>query len=774
MSSLPKNALIGRHKILKRKCSTSHRRPNSTTRYEDVFIGEKMAGQGGHINLLNIKNRYYTKVVNTFRKEVDEHLERQDFDDLFREELFEKLHHFFEKYFSASGSIYFTHTAAHDRVYEQVYHANQDVALFWKTQMLYYVKSDILFKEAIISIPDTDGKDHTFHFLVDSITGKKNNEKRELLFTYSHSKDNVHYLNTTYSERGKKTNSKDIARSIRIDEELVVRAVRQFRRQSEVDFFISKNATEFLHKQLDIYVYQYIYDDKTEFTQSRIYQVNTIRQFAQRLIDFIGQFEDELVRIWNKPKFARRSHYVISRNRISTALWKKIEGHEGISKQKEEWKQRELNEQAYLPIDTKYFKDLEPELLSTFESLDKSLDGCLVHSDNYQALNTLKEKYRGQVQCIYIDPPFNLGQNASYDYNVNYKDATWATLLENRLMIAKDFLCETGSIFVRCDYHGQHIVRMLLDGIFGKENFRNEIVVAKSARITEDLGKYHNAHDTLYLYSKERFPFFNCVTTKRKNPKWQAMHLPGVRWSPVSKEIALQLSKENVKVDEKGNYKTVARLIFGKEHIPPGGRHWALSQDSIFERERKGIIRVSEEGQPETLQSSEKRTTDNWTDIPGFSSTTRFPTENAEKLLSRAIRTASREGDLVMDFFMGSATTQAVAHKLKRKWLGIEMGQQIHDVCVPRMKEVLAGKTKGVSKLLGKDLHKGGFFKYYALEQYEETLSLAKYITPPPPPHTHRIQTQTPYCYTNGERPTSSMSSLQTPNWRTSWTQARG
>lgn len=128
----------------------------------------------------------------------------------------------------------------------------------------------------------------------------------------------------------------------------------------------------------------------------------------------------------------------------------------------------------YLPIDTKYFKDLELEILGLFDNLDNSLDGWLIHSENYQALNTILPKFKEKVQTTYIDPPFNLGTNADFLYNVNYKDSNWITLLENRLALARDLLNKKGSIFVRCDYNGNMHIRLLMNEIFGEENFRNE------------------------------------------------------------------------------------------------------------------------------------------------------------------------------------------------------------------------------------------------------------------------------------------------------------
>ncbi|MGC8580673.1 MAG: DUF559 domain-containing protein, partial [bacterium] len=135
----------------------------------------------------------------------------------------------------------------------------------------------------------------------------------------------------------------------------------------------------------------------------------------------------------------------------------------------------------HLPIDTKYFKDLELEILSLFDNLDKQLDGWLIKSENYQALNTILPKFKEKVQTIYIDPPFNLDSSDQFLYRTNYKDANWATLLENRLRLAKKWLNEKGSIFVRCDYNGNWIVRPIMDNIFDN-NYKNEIILSKSAK----------------------------------------------------------------------------------------------------------------------------------------------------------------------------------------------------------------------------------------------------------------------------------------------------
>lgn len=161
--------------------------------------------------------------------------------------------------------------------------------------------------------------------------------------------------------------------------------------------------------------------------------------------------------------------------------------------------------------------------------------------------------------------------------------------------------------------------------------------------------------------------------------------------------------------------------------MPPEGRHWALSQDAIFELEKEGKIKLSDKGEPLTEESEDQKLTDNWTDWVGYSSIWGFTTENNEKVIERVIRTCSlRKNNLILDFFLGSGTTTAVAHKLGRKWIGVEMGEHFYTVVLPRMKKVLFYDKSGISKEV-KEYQGGGFFKFYELEQYEETLANTVY-----------------------------------------------
>ncbi|HQD37210.1 MAG TPA: site-specific DNA-methyltransferase [Thermodesulfovibrio thiophilus] len=356
----------------------------------------------------------------------------------------------------------------------------------------------------------------------------------------------------------------------------------------------------------------------------------------------------------------------------------------------------------YLPIDTKFFKDLENELLACFS--EDELDGYLIKSENYQALNTILPKFKEKVQTIYIDPPFNKKQKSDYLYNSKYRDSIWACFLENKLQLATDLLKDTGGMFVKCDYNGNWLVRYLMDTVFGKNNFRNEIILKRTKTLKGENKRFNTSHDSLFFYAKNvDYLLFNGYKKLKDKSEWVRMHLPGA-----------------VKGD-------ASRVVFGKKILPPTGRKWVLNQAGFDDAIKKGLIKWDDEIQEPLFLSKYETIGSDWTDAPGYAFSWNFKTENSEIILKRVIESTSNEGDLVMDFFLGSGTTTAVAHKLGRKWIGVEMGEHFYSVVLPRMKKVLAYDKSGISK--EKDVKEmynektaGGFFKYYELEQFENVI----------------------------------------------------
>src|SRR3990172_2438561 len=399
----------------------------------DVFVGAKVEGQSGYINLMRMKARYYEKgVFPKLQQDINEALKQFP---AFRDELFEKLYDFFHRYFSESGSIYFRYTPLHQNVYEKVYTDDKDVMLFWKTHMLYYVKTDRLFKSL-----EVEGDGQKFFFDASTLEHKKANEKRNIVYSFKEKRKDTLVFEVAYSERGRITKVDDILRTLRkqgvaINEDTLERAFRVFEKQSEVDYFINKDAKAFLEEQFNLWLYQYMFSGVSEWTETRIKQLQTLKDIAFKIIAFISQFENELAKIWNKPKFVLNANYVITLDRIAEkdmALVEKLLAHKNFKAQVEEWQQLgivndsfkksgvlEKNGKAkrlakpcqYLPIDTKHFKDLELEILGLFDDLDQELDGWLIKSENYQALTTILLKFRERVKCVHIDPPYNTGSD---------------------------------------------------------------------------------------------------------------------------------------------------------------------------------------------------------------------------------------------------------------------------------------------------------------------------------------------------------------------------
>ncbi|MGQ9603043.1 MAG: hypothetical protein ACUVUU_02420 [bacterium] len=213
--------------------------------------------------------------------------------------------------------------------------------------MLYYVKTNRIFR----SLPvEFDGL--KFYFDASKIESKKANEKRSLIFQLNKVREDPEgkpsasdgagetiLFNVSYSERGTRTKQDEILKAIKrkgiaITEEQLERAFRVFEKQSEVDFFINKNAKAFLQEQFKLWSYQYFWEGAKEWSAERVNQLQILKDIAFKIIDFISQFEDELVKIWNKPEFVKNSNYVITLDRITDIkLIEKIFKHKNIDEQ---------------------------------------------------------------------------------------------------------------------------------------------------------------------------------------------------------------------------------------------------------------------------------------------------------------------------------------------------------------------------------------------------------------------------------------------------------
>lgn len=514
---------------------------------EALFTGAEVEGDSGFVNLMRMKRQYFQSWQEPLLEKIDERVEK--WDD-FREELFDKLYTFFSRYFCESGSIYFRHLPAFAKIYERVYADGEDVALSWKTHMLYYVKSDVLVRSMPVELSEggPPWKTWRFHFDASQIEHKRNNEKREFVFAFSEvekttGKGPILRLKVSYSEKGKKTKVDDILKqarkaNLRVSEESLEQAFRVFRRQTEADYFINKDAHGFLREQFDLWMHQYLFQEETIFEQKRLTQLQFLQETAYDIIDFIAQFEDELRRAWEKPKFVRNVNYVVTLDKLPDKTLKKVTEHKGAKAQIKEWRalgmvddefsmtdlfkgQKDLTDKngangarKFLPLDTKHFKTLEVEILEALGNLDEALDGELAHSENWQALSTLQRRYKEKVKCIYIDPPYNTNAS-SIAYMNNYKDSSWLSLMENRLTTSKPFLRQDGVICCAIDDEEAWRLLELLQRIFDRE--LGTIPVRTNPAGRKSTGQFSPSHEyALFFGVKDAEPGSLLKTEKER------------------------------------------------------------------------------------------------------------------------------------------------------------------------------------------------------------------------------------------------------------------
>lgn len=714
------------------------------SKLEDCYLGakikqankDKSANKSGFTNLLDIKEKYFNYVKNYLEQRID----FQNSEDA--SEIYNKLFTFFDSYLNETGTPFFIDTPIYKNIYAKIYSNSKDTNLFYKTQNLYYVKSDIIFESLTLS--DSKGK-YNFYFDASEFKQNSDNNKSKIFFKLhsigfdendikqitikvSNQKDLFPKLSNIFKQNSNEFNEEFLKaldnNKIKINEEELKKIFRSYRKQNEIDFFIHKNAKAFLEEQFDLWMFNHLYKDSQiqQWNPNAIKRMQEVRNIAYEIIYFIAKFEDELKAIWLKPKFAKNTEYVFSLDIIinkakdSKKLLDLIFKDKNFKNQIKEWKGlnlidenfnisslqgkiEEIEKYKFIPIDTKHLsREIKFELLSSFDNLEELLNGELIKSDNFQALNTIMPKYQGKIDLIYIDPPFNTGSD--FEYKDKFQDSTWLSLMENRLELAKNLLSDKGSFYLHLDHNANYRGRELLNAIFGEENFIREIVwrigwVSGFKTASEIIRN----HDLIYLYAKNlsKNKINKLYTTRFEyQPRFNDETLKEIK----NELEALQIDKIEIK-------KIVDKMQFlGMPKKYPLESTWNCNPYDKL----NSVAIVSYSGEK----------------ISKLLNTDEFLTQKPEALLQRIIKASSNQDSIILDFFAGSGTSVATAQKLGRKWLGVEMGEHFYKVVIPRLKKVIAGFQSGISKET--EYKGGGAFRYYELESYEEALANCEYV----------------------------------------------
>lgn len=356
---------------------------------------------------------------------------------------------------------------------------------------------------------------------------------------------------------------------------------------------------------------------------------------------------------------------------------------------------------------------------------DKS-PNIIIHGDNTQVLSLLQKQYSSKVKCIYIDPPYNNGE--SYEHYIDKKahDA-WLKEITQTLILLKPFLSQEGSIWISIDDSEMHYLKVAADQVFGRKNFLSTIVWQQRTT-RENRSIFSRNHEYILVYAKDPktfkktrnfLPLNEEVLSRYKNPDndkrgpWQSVSI-NVQAGHATKHQFYEIIGPD-----------------GTQHLPPKGRCWALNQKKLAEEIQQNNIWFGNDGKgvprmkkflkesmqgltPETLWLGEdvgtnKNAKKHLLEI--FPDISVFDHPKPEQLIKRILQIATNENDLVLDCFLGSGSTISTAHKMKRKYIGIEKGDHIIDHVADRMKKVIDGEKSGVSKEVG--WLSGGAFEFY-------------------------------------------------------------
>ncbi|MDY0281477.1 MAG: site-specific DNA-methyltransferase [Salinivirgaceae bacterium] len=585
---------------------------------------------------------------------------------------------------------------------------------------------------------------------------------------------------------------------------LLAKYINQYTARNTCDYFIHKDLSGFLKRELDFYIKNEVMhlDDienaDAPAVENYLAKLKVIRKIATKLIDFLAQLEDFQKKLWLKKKFVTETNYCITLDRIPEELYEEIAANDA---QREEWVKLfaidEIKSDAgglpgmgspeysvplttdflkandKLVLDTAFFSsDFKAKLIAFIEDFDEQCDGLLIHSENFQALNLLQERYREQVKCVYIDPPYNTDASPII-YKNGYKASSWTSLINDRLLLTKKYISDDGHLCATIDDFQQRELSYLIESVFGADNLAGTIAIRNNPSGRPIPSGISIAHEYGIFASKttgvslEKLPR-NDQQNKRYKEKdkdgpymWELLRkrgsdserkdspkaffplyyangtfrLPLMEWDENKKVWIIQESpKDNevtlLPIDENS---VERRWRWGKERI-----EISLDQFKVAFENNKSTVYYKYR-QPQGVNA-----TTNW--IESKYSATEHGTGILKHLFSdynpfsypkslyavadslRIMGTTETSETLTFDYFAGSGTTGHSIIEFNRqgaqnKYMLVEMGQYFNTVTKPRITKVIYSPDWKNGKPTSRDKGISHCFKYIRLESYEDTLN---------------------------------------------------
>jgi adenine-specific DNA-methyltransferase len=677
-------------------------------------------------------------------------------------EIFNHLYAFFSRYYDEGDFIPQRFRGAHERY--SIPYNGEETYFHWANRDQHYVKTGEVFKDYVFTV-DVLGEPHTVRFKLTEATTALDNTKGETRFFFPQP-DQVDWDEATHTlaipfeyrlptvseldHYGKKTKAQDVIlleaepriceavphdilatalkQSVDIGQtepvSLLLKRMRHFVRDNTTDYFVHKDLSRFLMQELEFYIKDQMLSlaDLQGNLSVKLQMLCVFRQLAEDVIEFLAQIEDVQKRLFEKRKFVLRTDYLLPIKEVPCELWQEVLAN---GAQRQAWEQLfsiqptpnlqnltgEVNEaflEEYptLVVNTAYFdSSFTGKLLASFGDVDGITDGLLIKSENYQALRLLRNRYAGDVRCVYIDPPYNTNKDG-FLYKDRYQHSTWLAMMSERLCEARDLLAFPGAFF--CSIGDVEVARLRLlgDWVFGSDQFVANIIWKKKFSPQNDEDQLTDNHDHILLFSNQaaqwkaiRLPRSEYSSTTFSNPD----HDPRGPWSDGDMTSKTKAQGHSYPVTTPSG-----RVVF-----PPPGRQWAPALDTFerlladnriwfgkhggnvprikqFESEMLGIVPMTIWEREEVGDTQEAtRELNNIVPNSGFES------PKPTRLIRRICQVAVSPGSAILDFFAGSGTTGHAVIDLnredggQRKFCLVEMASYFDTVLLPRIQRVM-------------------------------------------------------------------------------------
>ncbi len=711
-------------------------------------------------------------------------------------EVYDHLFSFFRRYYSEGDFL--AKRVYKPGVYAIPYEG-EEVMLHWANKDQYYIKTSEYLRDYAFRLhPNSEQNTMRVHFrLADAVEGEHGNvkvaegkdrrfrlaeenrlsiEDGELIirFTYQPDPAKQKELNSATEETILASSDALLLEWITELRKLNVRSdgsssgtrlrlhLDRYTARNTFDYFIHKDLGTFLRRELDFFIKNEVMhlDDVENETVSRVEQylskIKVIRKIGGKIIDFLAQLEEFQKKLWLKKKFVVETNYCITLDRIPEEFYGEIAANQ---KQWEQWQSlgmletpnedtrglfsqaavgsvEYLKKHSFLMADSALYDEaFKQALLSAIDNLDESLDGLLIHGDNFHGLSLMQARFREKVKCIYIDPPYNTGAD-DFLYKDSYQHSSWMSMMFDRAVMARNLLASDGLYSVQIGDEEMSNVRLLFDESFAER--KNSAVVRRGIKNVQaqfkDIDRLSLGHDVVHSYVKRvgvRLAHLRQAFDEEKPGKWDTFWR-GTDRPTMRYELFGNTPRTGQWRWEEGRSK---RAIKAYELFLQHEESTKSLDDWYAENFQCGVdldfVRLSNDGvvQYYVPPQNFRLVSDNWLDIPASGSLTVFAHEKSLTLLQRVISWSTQPGDYVLDYFGGSDSIGHAAFSMlprgegARKYILIEQGEHFDTVLKPRMQKVVYSADWKDGKATAPQTGISHAFKVVKLESYEDTLN---------------------------------------------------